>query len=1594
MDISTTFVRLRMCAYAFLFMLLNVFGGLSVHAALDAWDYFDVGIIDDDDEFYGFTERGYTSGYYYECDFYCGLVVWVNDVLDPEDAWTYVSEGFCPECGGCNEIADEDCYYEHHCAACGMCFGDDGDGQYCEGCYIDWGAKICYDCCSDYGDEQNHCPYCHNHYGEIDDACVCGYWQLGMHHCEGCSDLKCEVCGSCLIVAGDENSLTESPACIEHAICYDCMTDGAGGSEHCSVCYTCESDICDECGMCEDCSVGYLKHCFECDFCFGEGEVDFCNSGGEHCIHCCEDNDWICPQCEGCVEGKGIEMCDDCGLCEECCLENSENEGCTHGYCILSGEYEEHLCPSCMKCPDDQECEYCLLCEDCQEDYHCEHGLCPEGDDWEAHICDDCGDCFDESELCEYCHKCEGCWEHCEHGVCPDDTFVDDDEHFTCTQCDECYEGDERCPSCKLCSICCAANTIVKGCDHGLCIASNEFVENHWCYDDNQCLELCDHSDVTCTHESFGFEFDYDATAHWQHCIDCGAAVNSEPHFTYFTEVVIEPDPETGKQGKARMLCGCGYILGTIPVPCVPIPSDGSPYIITQPKNYTGKTNKDSENVVFTTFRVRAGGENLKYQWYYYLGDGFELLSEWKNHYEGTQTPELKLRVPVDACDPHAGFGFFCKVSNAYGVVRSDTVRFDAQHVFGYYDNNQNGTHSYRCYGECNTVKSTSFHRWGEWKLVRAATETETGLRQQTCLDCNCTMSVVIPKVEPGHEHFYDDLHYTETQHWYSCICGLYTQPEDHVFGSYHVTKEPTEKQYGEQVCYCDICDYEKKEKMDKLPHTHEWYDLSDPQFLVWEPKLYSMVVNPEMGGRSPNQHYVHCKGCDQIKTECHAWPSMWSWERVATKDRPGRLTQQCMGCAQIRAKGYPYGSYPIQMAYGRTDKDLPFARPGETVTIRFDADYAYGIEGRRVKFSKWGDEGYHDPYDTPEGKRYSPVTFANANDSVTTFVMPNGPVAIGAEWDYCDHSGATLIAGSRLEPSCAGYGHEPDHLCSLCHAVLVEGARIEPLGHLLDEEGPIEGTVDIEYCWKEYLNGSYGLNNNTHGYSGDYLCLRCNKAIKGKNKPLVHGVMKRNESTGEWVGIIEGYLMTENMANHKEPTCTTYGHTGEKICYYCGGVYEKGYRLRPLGHEWGEWELIREPSPSVKGLEQRVCLRDESHKETRTTDFSGPHYRIKTECSKVNFEFTVGETPEPQTITFESKGRNEVTGIKAVGGPSGSRRRANGGDSFIDVSVDGMSMTFMPNVEAMMADMTMSEKEVVLINSVLTEDGETTDFTAPKIVVNVKINKLDPNLRMAYTIRNTRPGVSFDAPAVTADVEDLPLQWKSSDNSVAAVDPVTGRVTPMRAYGETTITATYPGNQLYKSSKVSYKLNVIGKQGFEGKLWQDVSDAVSGVQVKTEGEYQQVSILRSKLGDGKVDISFSGFTMPVTNLALPIFTIRGVKVTDYENNTVSYVLSSSEATMLTFGEGSNAQTFRATLEGFQDGVFDVPVLKLTLEGSVTDIIWFGDHFLSLDEVITGVTSPAGRKDEGDIYDLSGRKVKKIQQPGIYIQEGRKVSVK
>ncbi|MBQ9285112.1 MAG: Ig domain-containing protein [Bacteroidaceae bacterium] len=1406
----------------------------------------------------------------------CGTEYDIEGCDSSSDAESAAADLFCSGCGFCSRDVNDDCWLEHHCERCGDCL-DDGD--YNADVYDRLDLKVCDNCMPDFREafiaEGWGCAVC----GELFDMecteCDCEIDML-KPHCEDCGGDRCSECNTCLEVPGFELEL----GCEDHNLCTfnDCYKNAAGDGDHCALCGSCQNgDICGECYECENC----WNHCSECDHCFTGGEIEWCKTGGGHCIHDCEDNSWLCSECGECAEGKGIDFCDDCGLCEECCDKKWNEVDCSHGFCIESSDFADHLCPGCGQCPQDTECDDCGMCADCQSDYHCEHELCPEGSDWDEHLCNTCGNCCDIDELCEYCGRCPDCQEHCDHDLCPEGDEFDDGDHFICEQCGDCYDSD-RCDECELCADCCEANTESMGCDHQLCVNGSDFVE-HYCYEDGQCLEFCEHEE-DCEHARLDSEWSSDGNAHWKLCLDCGRAVSKATHSEGSLVTITEPDPVSKRNGTSQVNCAvCEAKMSTVSVPYTEIPDNGAPYIIVQPTDYTGKISDEcvagprrDETLRYATFSVKAGGQGLKYQWYRVYGSkvekladerGYELYRDMsgKDEISGAQTNKLTVRVGATAC--YDRFEYYCEISNANGSVTTRRAWMNAQHAFGWYMDSDEAEywgdvedldgnilhptkyqHVLICYGDgCTIAKKMSKHRFGQWELVRPATDKQTGLRQQVCTDCLYKITEVIPKVEPGHVHVYNLYRTTAKQHWCHCACGVQKtdEAEDHTFGSPVVTVQPTEDRSGRQTQTCTVCSYEKAESLAPVPHVHDWYSFDDEGMFYYDKNLKKFVINTAMGSYSNKQHMVHCKRCDQVKVGKHCWAD-FRGTADATASKKGRMTRICGVCQFSEAVYNDYGKWPIVVGGGKAytlswfrkgttvrtiETEVTEAAPGTTIYLKYDINWGeafaeyYSYPTSELKFKRWCDlKGWVGENDIPWGngdKVIPELTFSKPPMNMlkpipstvnACFVMPDGPAIVMADAEECSHPESAQVASPRIEATCAGYGNEAGTMCSLCGKTN-PGERIEPLGHDLPST-PIAGTKVVEYCSTWTPSWPYHKDNDARfGYAGDFICNRCGKTVKGGKLPLVHGNRDKDNIYTTNPGTI-WYVWSE-WVNYRYPTCTQDGYSGDEQCKYCGKIVYRGdvEEFEAIGHEWGEWETVREATPKQKGLERRVCIHTsewfkhhistlagdgvEEHYETRLVDYL-PDYALKAAKTKLVFEWEYGKEPAAQTLTFASTGRNSVTAIEAI------RHSVEG---LATVSISGLTITVKPIASSVISKYGTNGSSTLTLTKVRTANGsvQREDIAMPVVLV-MNVKKATPALSFASASKTVSIGTSAESPKVNNVTDDMTLRWRSADNSIATVNAETGVVTPI-AEGSTTITATYGGNNIYTSASASYTL-------------------------------------------------------------------------------------------------------------------------------------------------------------------------------------------
>ena len=129
-------------------------------------------------------------------------------------------------------------------------------------------------------------------------------------------------------------------------------------------------------------------------------------------------------------------------------------------------------------------------------------------------------------------------------------------------------------------------------------------------------------------------------------------------------------------------------------------------------------------------------------------------------------------------------------------------------------------------------------------------------------------------------------------------------------------------------------------------------------------------------------------------------------------------------------------------------------------------------------------------------------------------------------------------------------------------------------------------------------------------------------------------------------------------------------------------------------------------------------------------------------------------------------------------------------------------------------ATVNASTGEVTIVGAgtttITASSAETSTYEAGEVTYTLTVSKATPTLTFASATATGREGQAFAGNALTTTPADLPVTYTSSDTDVATVNSSTGAVT-IKSEGETTITASFAGNDTYAAAEASYTLTVSG---------------------------------------------------------------------------------------------------------------------------------------------------------------------------------------
>ena len=410
------------------------------------------------------------------------------------------------------------------------------------------------------------------------------------------------------------------------------------------------------------------------------------------------------------------------------------------------------------------------------------------------------------------------------------------------------------------------------------------------------------------------------------------------------------------------------------------------------------------------------------------------------------------------------------------------------------------------------------------------------------------------------------------------------TPAAGHSFGAWTVVKGATCTAEGHETRVCSVCSAKEDKDIGKLSHTKS----------AWI--------------KDENNHWKICTVCNAVIEDktAHTFGN-WVIDENATEATEGSRHRECIICGRINRETIPALGHTH--SFDREVTEHEYLKSAATCTV--PAVY--------YKSCNCGEKG-------TETFEYGTVNPDN-------------------------HTGGTEIRNaSEANHVLQTKGYTGDTYCRGCNTKLSSGTEILPGDHIPESVWK----MNENNHWKECSVFGCGIiienTSGAHVYGGDGDA-DCN--VCGYNRDIAPA--HTHNWAAEWSHdtdyhwhecLSSGCDVTENSfkngyaphigaaavrENETAATCTTDGSYDEVV--YCTDCHAEISRTKnitkALDHEWGNWVVTKPVTSSEDGEEQRICMRDSSHVETKIIP-ALTHTHQYSEVVKDEYIKTVATCTEP----------------------------------------------------------------------------------------------------------------------------------------------------------------------------------------------------------------------------------------------------------------------------------------------------------------------------------------------------------------------------
>ncbi len=234
--------------------------------------------------------------------------------------------------------------------------------------------------------------------------------------------------------------------------------------------------------------------------------------------------------------------------------------------------------------------------------------------------------------------------------------------------------------------------------------------------------------------------------------------------------------------------------------------------------------------------------------------------------------------------------------------------------------------------------------------------------------------------------------------------------------------------------------------------------------------------------------------------------------------------------------------------------------------------------------------------------------------------------------------------------------GYDLAVCCEVCHEVLEKThVAVPAAGHVPGnpvKENPVEGSCTQEGGYEQVIRcsvcGTELERTNVSAGGGGGHSMGTSYVIQ-EPTCLHDGLAARDcvncGYTETWTLERTGHTWGEGVDEKQVyPTCEKIGtYDYVHYCTVCGAELKREKcTWKALGHRWGEWETVREPTQDEDGLERRVCERDSSHVQEQ---------RLESPDRQTAKEEAKGNDPEMRRTAEEAAGEAAREAARAAAG-------------------------------------------------------------------------------------------------------------------------------------------------------------------------------------------------------------------------------------------------------------------------------------------------------------------------------------------------------